>query len=73
MIVAKAPVKTVQVKKLVIVKTQDDCQKIALSHCKGTVKKVEKVGHIYTFTILGADHHEHVYQVNEQTGICVGK
>ena len=64
----KAPVKVV--KKVVIVKSQDDCKKIALSHCKGTVKKVEKVGHIYNFTIFGADHQEHVYQVNEQTGSC---
>ena len=70
---AKAPVKTVQVKKLVIVKSQDDCKKIALKHCAGTIKKVEKSGHIYIITILGTDHHEHVYQVNEQTGNCAGK
>ena len=64
----KAPVKVV--KRVVIVKSQNDCQRIALSHCAGTVKKVEKFGHIYNFTIFGADHHEHVYQVNEQTGSC---
>ena len=69
----KASVKTVQVKQLVIVKSQDDCKKIALSHCAGTVKKVEKDGHNYNFTILGADHHEHVYQVNAQTGACAGR
>ena len=27
-------------------------------------------GHIYNFTMFGADHHDHVYQVNEQTGSC---
>jgi uncharacterized membrane protein len=60
----------VVVKRVAIVKSQNDCQRIALSHCAGTVKKVEKFGHIYNFTIFGADHHEHVYQVNEQTGSC---
>ena len=54
----------------VIVKSQKEVVQIALKHCAGTVKKVEKVGHIYTITILGADHHDHVYQVNEQTGAC---
>ena len=69
-VVKTTTVKVEQVQKLVIVKTQDEVKKIALSHCSGTVKKVEKNGQNYTITILGTDQNEHFYQVNEQTGNC---
>ena len=58
---------------------QDEVKNIALKyhqdHWKkpGTVKKVYKEGNTYKIIIVGADHQEHVYQVDAQTGACVAR